>query len=43
MNGESYRVTFGGFTVYEGRDEDQAWNAYIGAGPYGRIYTEEAE
>lgn len=43
MNGETYRVTYGGFTIYEGSDEDQAYNAYINAGPYGRIFTEEAE
>lgn len=36
----TYRVTYGGFTIYEGDNADDAYNAYLKAGPYGKIYED---
>lgn len=36
-----WRVTFGGFTIWEGDDEDEAHEVYIGCGPYGNIMEVE--
>lgn len=32
-----WRVTYGGFTILETEDEDEAYEAYLGCGPYGKI------
>jgi hypothetical protein len=34
-------VTYAGWTVYEGEDPDAAYEAYLEAGPYGRIWEDE--
>lgn len=33
----SWIVTYGGWTIYEGDDEEEANEAYRACGPYGKI------
>lgn len=36
-----WTVTYGGFEIYEGDDEEKAYDAYVDCGPYGRIWESE--
>lgn len=38
VSSKIWLVTFGGFEIYDGPDEEKAYAAYIKAGPYGRIW-----